>query len=206
MEKNEISKATLGRLPVYLKYLRSLPDEVQTVSATTVARELGLGEVQVRKDLGALSCTGRPRIGYVTGELIDCMERILREDDGNAVIVGAGKLGKALLDYGGFAGYGIRILAAFDVKVKDEENVGKKRILPVGQLSEFCRRHAVRIGIIAVPAEAAQEVCELLYQSGVKAMCCFSPCRLRVPKDAVVQYENMALSLAHLKMQLKSQR
>ncbi len=206
MDKNEISKATLGRLPMYLKYLRSLPDGTQTVSATAVARELGLGEVQVRKDLGALNCTGRPRIGYVTGELIDCMEKILRQDDGNAVIVGAGKLGRALLDYGGFAGYGIRILAAFDKKVTEEELVGGKRVLPVGMLPEFCRTHAVRIGIIAVPAEAAQEVCGLLYGCGVKAMCCFSPCRLRAPQDAVVQYENMALSLAHLKMQLRAQQ
>ena len=102
----DISRATLGRIPAYLRYLKNLPPCVQTISATVIARELGLGEVQVRKDLGALCGTGKPKIGYVCAELIDSLEGCLRSDDGGTVIVGAGKLGRALLDYGGFAAAG----------------------------------------------------------------------------------------------------
>ena len=108
-----VPKATLGRLPAYLGYLKQL--ESETVSATSISRALGFGEVQVRKDLGAVSGEGRPRVGYVTSELISSIEHCL--GSGNikkAVLVGAGKLGRALLDYSGFSEYGIEIAAAFD--------------------------------------------------------------------------------------------
>ena len=97
-----VPKATLGRLPAYLGYLKQL--ESETVSATSISRALGFGEVQVRKDLGAVSGEGRPRVGYVTSELISSIEHCL--GSGNirkAVLVGAGKLGRALLDYSGFS-------------------------------------------------------------------------------------------------------
>ena len=202
MEQNEISRATLGRLPVYLRYLNELPKDVRNISATTIARDLGLGEVQVRKDLGAMSSTGKPRVGYLTSELTERMEQILRSREGGTIIVG--KLGKALLDYKGFEEYGISILAGFDQRISQPVRTKEgKLLLPMDELPAFCREHQVRIGVIAVPAAAAQEVCNLLYENGVKAMWCFAPCRLYKPEDAVIQYENMALSLAHLKMQLK---
>ncbi len=95
-------------------------------------------------------------------------------------------------------------MAAFDVKVKAEEiSPSGKKILPVSELPHFCLTHDIKIGIIAVPPESAQEVCNLLYENGVKAMWCFAPCQLYKPADAIIQYENMALSLAHLKMQIK---
>lgn len=204
MEQNEISRATLGRLPVYLRYLNELPKDVRNISATTIARDLGLGEVQVRKDLGAMSSTGKPRVGYLTSELTERMEQILRSREGGTIIVGTGKLGKALLDYKGFEEYGISILAGFDQRISQPVRTKEgKLLLPMDELPAFCREHQVRIGVIAVPAAAAQEVCNLLYENGVKAMWCFAPCRLYKPEDAVIQYENMALSLAHLKMQLK---
>ena len=102
VEYKEISKAALGRVPLYLRYLKSLPPEVQTVSATAVAKELGFGEVQVRKDLALSSSTGKPKVGYVRKELIESLEKILGCKNGGAVVVGAGKLGTALLSYTGF--------------------------------------------------------------------------------------------------------
>ena len=204
MEQNEISRATLGRLPTYLKYLKELPKDVLNISATTIAKDLGLGEVQVRKDLGAMSNTGKPRIGYLTEELTECLEKILKEKDGRTVIVGAGKLGQALLDYRGFDDYGITILAAFDKKIQQKEYTSEgKLLLPIDELPGFCREFHIKIGVISVPGESAQEVFNLLYENGIRAMWCFAPCQLYKPADAVVQYENMALSLAHLKMQLK---
>lgn len=204
MEQNKLSKATLGRVPAYLGFLKSLDESVVNISATTIAKQLGFGEVQVRKDLGAISATGKPRVGYLRSELVDCLEELLRKSDGNAVIVGAGRLGKALLDYGGFEKYGIDILAAFDVKLSSPEtSKGGKRLLPLSALPEFCRENGVKLGVIAVPSASAQEACNLLCENGVKGIWCFAPHRLYKPADVVIQYENMALSLAHLKMQIK---
>ena len=201
----EISRATLGRIPVYLDYLKSIENVDGNISATAIAKGLGLGEVQVRKDLGAISATGKPRVGYLRNELTARLEQLLEVQDGNTVIVGAGRLGKALLDYTGFESYGISILAAFDTKIEREEaSKDGKLLLPMSRLSSFCREKGVKLGVIAVPAAAAQEVCNLLCESGVKAIWCFAPCRLYKPADVIIQYENLALSLAHLKMQIRS--
>ncbi|MEI3153520.1 MAG: redox-sensing transcriptional repressor Rex [Eubacteriales bacterium] len=163
---------------------------------------MGLGEVQVRKDLGTFCGSGKPKIGYLTEELISSLERFLCSKNGGTVIIGAGKLGRALLDYGVFSDYGLDIMAAFDIKVTEEEkSASGKRILPCTIL-RFPKNHDVKIGVV-VPPESAQEVCNLLYENGVKAMWCFAPCQLYKPADAIIQYENMALSLAHLKMQIK---
>ena len=120
-----------------------------------------------------------------------------------AIIVGAGKLGRALLEYGGFSEYGTNILAAFDLNIPPAGGVpGQKPVLPMSELADFCAAHRVSIGIVTVPKEAAQAVTDVLYRSGVRAFWCFAPCRLQLPPDAVIQYENLALSLAHLKARL----
>ncbi len=207
MEHKEISRATLGRLPIYLDYLKTLPATVTHISATAIAKALHLGEVQVRKDLGAVSGAGRPKVGYSVEELTGCLQRLLSEGSGMAVIVGAGRLGRALLDYSGFSDYGLSIVAAFDRAMKEPaaSPVGKP-ILPMERLDGFCAEHAVKIGVITVPAVDAQSVCDRLYACGIRAFWCFAPCRLTLPEDAVAQYENMALSLAHLNMQLQPER
>lgn len=204
MQNREISRATLGRIPSYLQYLKALPPQVQNISATTIARDLGLGEVQVRKDLGCISGAGKPKIGYNAAKLVDSLETYLSCKNGGAIIVGAGKLGRALLDYGGFAGYGLEILAAFDAAVAAEEKSDTgKRILPMEALEPFCKGQTVQIGIIAVPEEEAQKVCSRLIENHIRAIWSFAPCSLTVPPDIAVQYENMALALAHLKIQIK---
>ena len=105
-----ITKATLGRLPRYLQYLKTLPQvNHSTISATAIARGLSLGEVQVRKDLASVSGSGKPKIGYVTHDLIRNLESHLGcEKLTSAVLVGAGKLGCALLEHDGFEEYGVR--------------------------------------------------------------------------------------------------
>ncbi len=202
MKTTDVSRAALGRIPVYLKFLESLPQDVETVSATTIAKALGFGEVQVRKDLGAICGSGKPRIGYTAADLKESLESLIDSRNGKTVIVGAGKLGRALLDYGGFSDYGLDILAAFDTDVS-QNNASGKPILPIDKLHDFCKENNVSIGVIAVPSKAAQEVCDKLCQSGIKAIMSFAPCKLTAPEGVAIQYENMALSLAHLKTQIK---
>ena len=202
MKTTDVSRAALGRIPVYLKFIESLPQDVETVSATTIAKALGFGEVQVRKDLGAICGSGKPRIGYTVSDLKESLESLIDSRNGKTVIVGAGKLGRALLDYGGFSDYGLDILAAFDTDVS-HNNASGKPILPIDGLHDFCKENDVSIGVIAVPAKAAQEVCDKLCQSGIKAIMSFAPCKLTAPEGVAIQYENMALSLAHLKTQIK---
>ena len=188
----KISRATLGRAPAYLKFLRGIEDSTANISATTIAKELELGEVQVRKDLRALCGSGKPKTGYKVGELTASL----------ASCLSAGKLGRALLDYAGFADYGLNILAAFDIAVAEPVASPKgKYIYPVSELDSFCSEHNARIGIIAVPAEAAQHACNELYNAGIKMMLCLAPCKLIPPNDTIIRYENIAQSLAVLKAQ-----
>lgn len=207
MERKEISKSVLKRLPGYLAYLKSIPEGSSPyISATALANALGMGEVQVRKDLAMVSTGGRPKIGYPRETLIDDIEQFLGYDNTtDAVLIGAGKLGQALLGYGGFAAYGLNILAAFDVAPCAAQPEGGKLIFPMEQLDSFCRTHKVLMGIITVPAEHAQSVCDQLISCGIKAIWNFAPTHLEVPANILVQHENMATSLAVLSMHLQAQ-
>lgn len=200
MEK-EISKATLKRLPTYLSYLKALPaDASANISATALAAGLHMGEVQVRKDLALVSDGGRPKIGYNREHLIADIENFLGYGNSNdAVLIGAGKLGRALLGYGGFAEYGLNIVAAFDANdTLIGTTNGGKPIMHLSRLGEVCQRYKIKIGIITVPAEYAQGVCDLLIENGILAIWNFAPKHLNVPDGILVQNENMAASLALL--------
>lgn len=200
-----IPKATLGRLPQYLEYLRSLSElECDTVSATAIAKGLSLGEVQVRKDLAAVSGTGKPRIGYITRNLIGDIESRLGYDKlTHAVLIGAGKLGRALLDYDGFEEFGVKILAAFDRNEQAmRSGTTSKAILPIDTLKNFCKENDVKLGIITVGQGSAQEVCDRLVESGISAIWNFAPCTLKIPDGVLLKQENLALSLAYLNNQI----
>ena len=207
MERKEISKSVLKRLPIYLGYLKGLPKDTATyISATALANALGMGEVQVRKDLAQVSDGGRPKIGYLRESLIDDINQFLGYDNTtDAVLVGAGKLGQALLGYSGFDDYGLNILAAFDANIKKPQMVDGKPLLPMEELKSFCREHKILMGIITVPADSAQQVCDKVIDSGIKAIWNFAPVHLDVPDNILVQNENMATSLAVLSMHLQAQ-
>ena len=205
MERKEISKAVLKRLPSYLSYLKSIHDSsTPYISATALANALGMGEVQVRKDLAMVSDGGRPKIGYVRESLIEDLEQFLGYDNTtDAILVGAGKLGLALMDYSGFQAYGLNILAAFDAKpaVSDEG----KPVYSMDQMESFCKTNKILMGIITVPAQYAQLVCDKMIKCGIKAIWNFAPTHLDVPDHILVQNENMATSLAVLSMHLQAQ-
>ncbi len=205
MAVSSIPRQTLMRLPVYLAYLRGLGAQAPVhISSASIAAALNLGPVQVRKDLACLPCTGRPKTGYVTAELVHALEHFLGYDDtANAIVVGAGKLGRSLMSYSGFARYGLNILAAFD---SDPALAGTqydgKPILSMDRLVDLCGRLGVHLGIITVPAEAAQPVCDLMVRGGILAIWNFAPTRLTAPEDVLIHNENMASSLAVLSRHL----
>ncbi len=206
MERKEISKSVLKRLPGYLAYLKNIPDTSSPyISATGLANALGMGEVQVRKDLAMVSDGGRPKIGYLRESLIEDISQFLGYDNTtDAILVGAGKLGQALLGYSGFAAYGLNILAAFDIQPFASKTAEGRMVYPMENLESFCRTNKVLMAIITVPAQYAQEVCDQLIQCGIQAVWNFAPTHLDVPDGILVQNENMATSLAVLSMHLQA--
>ena len=208
IQRNEISKSVLKRLPGYLAYLKNMPQDAPAhISATALANALGMGEVQVRKDLAMVSDGGRPKIGYLRTRLIDDIEQFLGYDNTtDAVLIGAGRLGCALLGYDGFSEYGLNILAAFDVNAdKEGIDLSGKPVRSMDKLPAVCRSHKVLMGIITVPKDQAQSVCDRLIACGIKAIWNFAPVHLDVPANILVQNENMATSLAVLSMHLQAQ-
>ncbi len=202
---SNVSKATFSRLPLYLDYLKKISKEgSEFVSSTKIAKALNLGEVQARKDLSSVSGKGRPKTGYLTRELIQELEEILGVNNvSSAVVVGAGRLGSAMLSYEGFLKYGLKITASFD----NNEDVIKQQksgvVLPLSELGEYVKNNGIKTGIIAVPRTSAQQVCDLMIENGIKAIWNFAPCNLTIPDDVLLFQENLALSLAYLNYQLK---
>ncbi len=202
---NPISTQTLRRLPTYYDYLKSLPAEVKNISATSIARELRLNDVQVRKDLALVSGGGKPKVGYVVEHLIDDIGRYLRYDYvDRAVLAGAGNMGHALMCYEGFARYGLDIVTAFDNNAGVIGTyINGKRVLPIEEMGSICSKQDIKIGIITVPAAAAQDVCNIMVQSGIKAIWNFAAVKLNTPKGVIVQNEDLVASLAVLSRHLK---
>ena len=197
MEEKKVSKSVLKRLPGYLAYLKNMPENAPAhISATALANALGMGEVQVRKDLAMVSDGGRPKIGYLRETLIDDIEQFLGYDNTTDAV---------LMGYSGFDEYGLNILAAFYASPKAEKTEEGKPIYHISQLAHFCRTHKVLMGIITVPAEAAQQVADQLIAGGIKGIWNFAPTHLDVPPNILVQYENMATSLAVLSVHLQAQ-
>lgn len=204
MEPNKVSKKLLKRLPIYLNHLKALPEHSTNVSATAIAKALGLGDVQVRKDLAKVSHAGRRRTGRSREQLIRDIEEYLDfAAETGTIIIGTGKLGQALLDYAGFEEAGLNIMAGFDLNPPAKQSETGKPIYPMNRLESFCQHYDVRIGVIAVPASSAQKVCDCLVACGIKAIWNFAPVHLKVPNHVIVQSENLAVSLTSLRLQMK---
>ncbi len=202
---------SVQRLPVYLRFLkeaRRRGDDV--VSCTRIAEEFGQLSVQVRKDLAITGVSGRPKIGYRVDELIEAIERFLGWDvKTTAFLVGAGNLGRALLNYEGFVEHGLDVVAAFDANpaLLGQEINGR----PVCSLDEIGDRAAelrrqgrpVEMGIVTVPARAAQPVADLLVKIGVRAIWNYAPTRLDLPSDVVCEDVKLSASFAVLTNRLR---
>lgn len=202
----DIPEIVLQRLPMYLNYLRSLSDEEnEYISSGAIAAALNMGEVLVRKDL-AYTSAGRPKVGYRRTELIFSLEEVLGCNvKKNAIIVGAGGLGKALLGYTGFVNYGIDVVEAYDSDPgKTGMEVGGKKICAVEELERGVREYSPTLAIIAVPAQAAQAVCDELVSAGIKSILNFAPVQLRVEEGVTVRNIDVAANLAVLTSMLQA--
>ncbi|MEA4824310.1 MAG: redox-sensing transcriptional repressor Rex [Clostridiaceae bacterium] len=202
MPNYNVSTQALQRLPSYIAYLKSdACAGLQDVSARRIATALGLSEIQVRKDLSSVSRSGgKPKLGFDRRELIIDMESCLGFDIvDSAALVGAGRLGQALLHYEGFAHSCVKIAAAFDTNpAVIGASVNNVTIYPVDALEEIVRRMGIHIGIITTPASTAQEICDSMVNSGILAIWNFAPTTLKVPDYILVRSENMAGSLTLL--------
>src|SRR5580700_224782 len=178
---DQVSELTTNRLSVYLRCLNLLEDAgVRTISSQALAEQFHLNAAQIRKDLAYFGEFGVRGVGYYVRDLKRHLRQILGLDRKLRVaIVGAGNLGLALADYPGFRQEGFEISALFDnltAKVGQRSRGG----VPIHDIRKFVRRDAIRIGVIAVPAESAQHVVDLITAAGIKAVLNFSPGTLRV--------------------------
>lgn len=201
-----IPEPTLRRLPIYYQYLKNMHDDKQSeyISCTKIGNDLNILPIQVRKDLAITNAVGRPKLGYGVPELMGMIEDFLGwNNTTEAYLVGAGNLGAALLGYQGFREYGLNIIAAFD---GDESKVGAeirgKKIIHVKKLPEMIRRMGIKIGILTVPAYCAQELADTMVKAGIHAIWNFSPVKVMVPPNVIVQHENLASSLVVLSKKL----
>lgn len=196
-----IPAPSLRRLPIYYRRLvQALEGGQEVVSSKALGEAAGVPDAQVRKDLGYLEYEGRPGVGYDARELAAGLEEFLGlVNDKEAVLVGAGHLGTALALYPGFARYGLRIVALFDA---DPARCGAlpdgRQVLPVEKLTDLVSRLHIRIGIIAVPEQAAQAVADSLVAGGVQVIWNFASCKLDLPPDVLVKNEDLAVELATL--------
>jgi len=201
-EEKAISKASIARMPLYLHYLQEASARgEQFVSSTAIAQSVAVSSVLARKDLELVSSEpGRPRLGFSVSRLIVDIEKFLGFDKASeAIVVGAGGLGRAFLGYEGFKHNGLTIVAAFDIaRELVGTKVSGKEILPMTGLEAFIREHNIRIGIITVPKHAAQEVLDRMVSAGIEAVWNFAPTPLRAPKEIVLKTEDLAASLAIL--------
>jgi redox-sensing transcriptional repressor len=194
------------RLPAYLQLLRALQAEgCVRVSGTVLATVHNLEPVIVRKDLAVTGVTGTPKIGFPVAELIAGIERFLGWDNQTkAVLVGVGSLGTALLGYRGFENFGLQIVAAFD---QDPRKTGRWihqcKVQSMDQLIPYVRRSGIRLGVLTVPKEAAQDAAELMVRAGILGIWNFTPVKLQAPPDVVTQKEDLAEGLAVLSHRLQ---
>lgn len=196
----KVSESTVGRLSLYLRLLEELNDGVTTLSSEELAALADTSAAQVRKDLSFFGTFGKRGLGYGVEELITTLRSILGlERRWRVAVVGAGKIGAALLGYQDFRRQGFYIESVFD---SDDRKIGQRWnglvVRADEELESALREDAIDIAIIAVPAEAAQSVVDRVVSAGVKAILNFAPVKLRVPVTVALKNVNMAVELEGL--------
>ena len=201
-----IPEASLRRLPVYHHLLEEMMIAgVPYVSCSTIGRALNLDPTQVRKDIEATGIIGKPKVGYPLPALVHSIEEFLGwNNTKEAILAGAGSLGRALLGYQKFRQFGINIVAAFD---NDPSKIGEtihgKEVLAIERLAYFTHQRHIHLGVIATPAGPAQQVADLMVAGGIRAIWNFAPVHLRVPDLVILQNEDLYHSLASLSFKLE---
>lgn len=200
-----LPEPTLRRIPKYIHLLMQMKKQgVLHVSSATIADELGLDSIQVRKDLSLAGIVGKPKVGFEMTELVEGLMNILNWGNlKEAFLAGAGNLGEAILGYKKFNDYGLNIVAAFD---NDESKIGKKiygiEILPIEKIANMIKRMHIKIGVITAPPEHAQEVANLMIEGGIWAIWNFAPVHLKIPEDIILENVQLSHSLSALTYKL----
>ena len=200
-----VPNPAVRRLSLYLRQLEAFKrKERRTVSSKQLGESLGLTDAQVRKDFAYFGQFGHPGIGYRVDDLIGQVKRILGTDKTwNVLLVGAGNLGRALLAYRGFDQKGFRLAAVFDA---DPGKVGKKHggfvIQSLSELADTVQKQNIKLGMIAVPADNAQDVADELVAAGVRGLLNFAPVSLTVPQDVALNAVDLAVQLEQLSFQV----
>ena len=200
-EKKDIllPEPTLRRLPWYLAYVNMLQSQgVDYVSSTQISKDINVDSSKIAKDLSFLNIKGKTRIGYQVDNLAAELSNFLGfRQEHSAIMIGVGSLGAALIQDSGLIQYGLRIVAGFDI---NEEIIGKEicgvPVFNISELKEQQRIYKANIGILAVPVEHAQESADLLSECGVKAIWNFTPFRIKVDEDMVIQNTSIYAHLA----------
>lgn len=194
----DVPDATVARLPVYLRALHALAQSGRTtVSSEGLAGAAGVGSAKLRKDLSHLGSYGTRGVGYEVDELVIHISRALGLGRRwPVVLIGVGNLGRALAGYGGFEDRGFAIAALLDAdEARVGERIGEQVVRSVDDLDDVIAAFGVCIGVIATPAEAAQDVCDRLVRAGVTSILNFAPTVLRVPAGVGVRKVDLSNEL-----------
>lgn len=199
-DRSQIPRKTVYRLSVYFRCLNRLRNNgIVTVSSEALARAAGVKPTQLRKDLAHFGQFGTRGLGYEVTQLSRMISDVLGNHSLQPVIlVGVGKLGSALLSYGGFAQEGFEIVAAFDQDPARQRARTPVPVMPMERLPDFVRERGVRMAILCVPAAVAQEVANHLFAAGIGGLLNFAPIVLHAPEDAIVNHVNLAIELENL--------
>ena len=198
-EADKVPEPTLRRLPWYLSNIKLMKEEgEQYVSSTQISKEINIDASQIAKDLSYVNISGRTRVGYNIDALIEVLESFLGFTNMHkAFLFGVGSLGAALLRDSGLHHFGLEIVAAFDV---NPELVGKDlNGIPIFHSDDFeakMKEYDVNIGVLTVPINIAQEITDKMVDGGIKAVWNFTPFRIRVPENIVVQNTSLYAHLA----------
>ncbi len=201
----KIPEPTVRRLSRYLSLLKRCEmTGRESISATNIANRLELESIQVRKDISFTGIVGKPRVGYLIPDLIAAIEEFLGwNNNTNAVLIGVGSLGGALLGYSGFQKNGLEIVGAFDNK---SEIIGTSiqdiPVFDIEDLEMMLKGLGATIAILTLPVEVAQEITDRLVGLGIKGIWNFTPVKLKVPSDVIVQREDLSAGLAVLSIKL----
>ncbi|MFN4293540.1 MAG: redox-sensing transcriptional repressor Rex [Thermoflexales bacterium] len=201
MPAKRVPDIVVARLPLYLRALSAMQNGGKAfTSSQEMAQWLGISSAQIRKDLSHFGEFGKQGTGYSVAGLQEKLRQILNlEREWPIIIIGAGNIGSAVANYPGFAHRGFRVCAVFDNDPKKIGSaVGAYKVYDVRQLPAFVREHGVRMAMIAVPAESAQEVADLAIASGIAAILNYAPVNLSVPAHVRVQNIDPVLHLQHM--------
>ena len=200
-----VPNPAVRRLSLYLRQLESFQRKNRrTISSKQLGESLGLTDAQVRKDLAYFGQFGHPGIGYRVDDLIGQVRRILGTDrTWNVLLVGAGNLGRALSAYKGFHAKGFQLVAVFDA---DPSKVGRRlgpfTIQPLTDMPAAAQKHNIKLAILAVPADNAQDVADQLVGAGVRGLLNFAPVSITVPQDVALSTVDVAVHLEQLSFQV----